>query len=188
LGNWFKDYVYVPLGGNRSGKLKWIRNIAVVWLLTGIWHGAAWNFVVWGGLFGVLLGAEKVLGKHRLEKVPPVFRHIYVISISLISFVIFGSDGFTAMFARIGAMFGFGGHPVVSIESLYQMRSHFVLLAISIVGATPLPKSIYDRATRGQLGEKLLSVIEPVTLGALLVIVTSFLVDGSFNPFLYFRF
>lgn len=188
LGSWFRDYVYIPLGGNRGGRGMWLRNIAIVWLLTGIWHGAAWNFVLWGGLFGILLVFEKWIGFGRLERLPAVLRHTYVVLISVISFSIFGADGLKGVIETLGAMFGLSGLPVFSVESLYQMRSNLPLIIISIVGATPLAKRVYlrlmiDRRVRG-----VVNLLEPIAIGSMLLLVTAFLVDGSFNPFLYFRF
>ena len=188
LGSWFRDYVYIPLGGNRVSRGKWLRNILVVWLLTGLWHGAAWNFVAWGLLFAVFLVAEKFfLGKY-LEKLPAVFSHIYVLFVVVISFVIFNASGMTQAISDIGGLFGGGGIPLVSREALYYLRSFGLILVIGIVGATPLPKAAVLRIRERQSGQKFINLLEPATVVALLVAVTAYLVDGSFNPFLYFRF
>ena len=188
LGSWFRDYVYIPLGGNRGGQIKWIRNIAIVWLLTGLWHGAAWNFVLWGGLFGGLLIFEKILGLKLLERLPIWMRHGYVIFTVLVSFVIFNANGFTGAMIDVASLFGYGNLPLTSSESIYQMRSYAGLLLVAVISATPLPKALYNQLDSRAFGASILTVIEPVALGTLLILVTAFLVDGSFNPFLYFRF
>lgn len=184
LGGWFRDYVYIPLGGNRTKKWKWLRNIAVVWLLTGLWHGAAWNFVVWGAMFGVILIVEKLwLGK-ILEKMPAVFRHIYVMLLVIISFVIFNAADMASAFEVISGMFGGLGVSLAGQESLYLLRSYGVTLVIAIIAATNLPKNIALKVSE----KKIAVVIEPLILAGLLILVTASLVNGSFNPFLYFRF
>lgn len=188
LGSWFRDYVYIPLGGNQKGKLKWIRNIAIVWLLTGLWHGAAWHFVLWGGFFGAILVFEKVIGLKILSKCPRVVQHVYVLFLVIVSFVIFNSSGFSSTISYLAVMFGFSDIPLISTESIYQLKSHLVLLIVAMFGATPLFKEGYHRISNGQHGEKILIFLEPLTLGMTLLLITSFLVDGSFNPFLYFRF
>ncbi|MGN1001642.1 MAG: MBOAT family O-acyltransferase [Oscillospiraceae bacterium] len=183
LGGWFRDYVYIPLGGNRAGKAKWLRNIAVVWLLTGLWHGAAWNFVVWGALFGLLLMAEKLWLLKGLDKLPNVLRHVYVMLLVTLSFVIFNAESLGAAFGVIGAMFGAGGR-LLSTEALYYLRSYAVLLVLAVIGSTDLPKKLWRRFSE----KKAMAVLEPAAVAALLIAVTACLVDGSFNPFLYFRF
>ena len=182
LGGWFRDYVYIPLGGNRCSKPRWILNLAIVWLLTGLWHGAAWNFVLWGAMFGLLLMAEKLwLGK-LLDKIPAVFRHLYVLLLVIISFVIFNASGVKDAFGTIGQMFG--DAPLYNTESLLALRNYAVILAVGIIAATGLPKKLVSRVER----QKIFNVLEPVFLAGLLVLVTSCIVDGSFNPFIYFRF
>ncbi len=183
LGGWFRDYVYIPLGGNRTTKLKWLRNIAVVWILTGAWHGAEWNFVLWGVMFGVLLIIEKLwLGK-LLEKLPAFLSHIYVMFTVVLSFVIFNAAGLKGVVSDLGGLFGAGGIPLVSSDAVYYLRSYAVPIAVAVIGATPLPRYLYSR-----LHEAPRVVLEPLAVGALLVLSTAFLIDGSFNPFLYFRF
>ena len=182
LGGWFRDYVYFPLGGNRCSKAKWLRNIAIVWLLTGLWHGAAWNFVLWGVMFGVLLVIEKLwLGK-LLDKLPGIVRHSYVLLLVIISFVIFNASSVKEAFGTIGQMFG--GAPLYSAESLMMLRNYAVVIVAGIIAATGLPKKLVCRVE----GRKIFHVLEPVFLAALLILVTSCIVDGSFNPFIYFRF
>ena len=187
LGSWFRDYVYIPLGGNRVSKLKWLRNILVVWLLTGFWHGAAWNFIVWGLLFAALLMLEKLFLHRYLEKAK-VLRHVYVLFFVILSFVIFNAADMKQAFSDLGAMFGAGGLPLWSAEWSYYLRSYAVIIVLSIVGATPLPQKLLAAVRRSRTGEAVMRIAEPVVLAVLLLVMTAYLVDGSFNPFLYFRF
>ena len=186
LGSWFRDYLYIPLGGNRRGKARQLLNILLVWLATGLWHGAAWNFVLWGLLFAVLLTAEKlwllpILKKRRW------LGHVYVLLFVVLGFVLFDASGVQEAFRTIGALFG-AGLPPVSQEAVYLLRSNAVLLIVAAIGATPLPKRLFAAIGRGRTGAGALGVLEPLVLAALLAACTAFLVDGSFNPFLYFRF
>lgn len=202
LGSWFRDYVYIPLGGSRAGKAKQLFNIFLVWMLTGFWHGAAWNFIFWGLYFAVLLVIEKFFLEKLLSKAG-VFSHIYLIVLIIISFVIFDARDMGSAMHYIGAMFGLGDYPLVSPEFNYYLRSYAVILIIAIIGATPLPKLAYKKLISGMSREKqgdkaakasggilpaMATVIEPLLLCGALTLCTAFLVDGSFNPFLYFRF
>ncbi len=185
LGSWFRDYVYIPLGGNRGSKLRWLRNILIVWLLTGFWHGAAWNFIVWGLFFAVFLVAEKLFLLKLLKKTK-VISHIYVLLLAVVSFVIFGAADMGQAWQEILGMAGLRGLPLVSAEALYYLRSYAVILVLACVGATPLPKKIASAVQ--QKAGVVMAVIEPLGLAAFLLTATSYLVNGSFNPFLYFRF
>lgn len=187
LGSWFRDYVYIPLGGNRVSNAKWLRNILVVWLLTGLWHGASWTFVLWGLGFAVLLVAEKLLYKERLEKTH-VLKHVYVLLFVTLSFVMFNAGSVKEAFSQLGAMFGAGGLPLVSAESLYYAKSYAVTFLIAVIGATPLCKNVVSKLAESARGAQVLAILQPVWLVLLLAACTAFLVDGSFNPFLYFRF
>ncbi len=185
LGSWFRDYVYIPLGGNRVSKLKWFRNIFVVWMLTGFWHGADWNFIVWGLYFAFFLILEKLyLGKF-LSKYKAV-GHCYVLLAVMISFVIFGAPNFGLAFECIKGMFGMAGLPLATAETLHYLRSYGVIFALALIGATPLPKKLYAMAEK-KFGA-VTAIAEPVAIVVLLLLSTAYLVDGSFNPFLYFRF
>ncbi|MBP3672838.1 MAG: MBOAT family protein [Oscillospiraceae bacterium] len=181
LGSWFRDYVYIPLGGNRVGKGRWVINIALVWMLTGLWHGASWNFIVWGLLFAALLLIEKWVP--ALQRIPAVLRHGYVLLAVVISFVIFNAVDMTQAGADLAGMFGLGGLPMMTAETAYYLRSYAVILLLGIVGATPVVKQVVMR-----LPERATAVLEPLAMIALLLVCTAYLVDGSFNPFLYFRF
>lgn len=185
LGSWFRDYVYIPLGGNRVSKLLWFRNIFIVWMLTGFWHGANWNFIVWGLYFAVFLIMEKLWLKDFLAK-NKIFGHFYVLILVMISFVIFGAPDFRLSFECIKGMFGFAGLPLATAETLYYLKSYGLILVIAVIGSMPLPKKLYAMAEKKF--PKVTAVAEPVAVVALLLLATAYLVDGSFNPFLYFRF
>ena len=187
LGSWFRDYVYIPLGGNRRGIGRQLFNILVVWMLTGLWHGAAWNFVLWGVFYTLLLTAEK-LGLKKVLDAHGALGHVYVLLAVLLGFVLFNADSLGQAAQDIAGMFAFGKLPLFSAEAVYYLRSYGVVLLLAVIGATPLPK----RAIAALSGNRVLSrgwnVLEPLLLTGLLVVVTAYLVDGSFNPFLYFRF
>ena len=187
LGSWFRDYVYIPLGGNRVSRLRHLFNIFVVWMLTGFWHGAAWNFIVWGLFFAVLLMVEKLWLLKYLKK-SRVLSHIYVVVLIIISFVIFDASSMGQAFSYIGSMFGAGGYPLVSTEFLDYFRSYGVVLILGIIGATPLPKKLWNRIAATNIGSNIMTFAEPIALSALLLCCSAYLVDGSYNPFLYFRF
>ena len=182
LGSWFRDYVYIPMGGNRVGELRWTLNIFTVWMLTGLWHGAAWNFVLWGLLFGVLLMVEKIIP--FLQKLPNALRHFYVLLVVCISFVLFNAESLSQAGNDLKGMFGFAGLPAVTGESLYYLRSFGILLIVGVLGATPIVKKTAERILPTWAG----AVLEPLSLLAILLLCTGYLVDGSFSPFLYFRF
>lgn len=187
LGSWFRDYVYIPLGGNRVSAPRHLLNILVVWMLTGFWHGAAWNFVIWGLYFAGLLILEKIWLLKSLEG-KPVIGHLYVTAAVTVSFVIFDASDLQQAFSYLKAMFGGSGYPLLSSEFLYYFRSYFVIFVIALFGATPLPAKLRGRIRQTAAGEHVLTIAEPLALIALLLICTAFLVDGSYNPFLYFRF
>ena len=187
LGSWFRDYVYIPLGGNRVSKAKWFRNIFIVWLLTGLWHGAAWTFILWGLFFAVFLTAEKLWYGEALAQTR-FLKHLYVLLLIAVSFVIFDAASVSDAFRTIGSLFGLGGLPRSDALARYYFDSYSGVFLVAIVGATPLPAKIVRQFSEDGPGKKIMSVVEPVVLLALLAVVTAYLVDGSFNPFLYFRF
>ena len=187
LGSWFRDYVYIPLGGNRAGRVKWLRNIFVVWLLTGLWHGAAWNFVLWGLFFAVFLTAERLWYGKALARTH-VLKHVYVLLLVVVSFVLFDADSVREAVSTVGALFGAADISAVNAISLYYLRSFAVVFLVGIVGATPLPKRAVEALAATRAGAVAVDVLEPLALAAVLAVSTGYLVDGSFNPFLYFRF
>ena len=182
LGGWFRDYLYIPLGGSRCSKAKWLRNVLFVWLFTGLWHGAAWNFVLWGLMFAALLLIEKWVP--AIQKLPDWLRHGYVLVLVAVSFVLFNASSLAQAGSDIGGMFGFGRVPLVNAETLYYLRSYAAVFLAGIVGSLPLLRDFCLR----QEGKKGFRLAETVFLAALLLLCTASLVDGSFNPFLYFRF
>ena len=186
LGSWFRDYVYIPLGGNRVSRPRWIFNTLVVWMLTGLWHGASWNFVLWGLLYAALLLIEKFVP--ALQKLPDVLRHGYVLLVVMLGFVLFNAADIAQAGSDIAGLFGFGGVPLVTAETLYYLRSYGVLFVLSIVGCTPEVKRVVTQLYEHEKSRKLFAILEPVLLIGLLLVCTAYLVDGSFNPFLYFRF
>ena len=185
LGSWFRDYLYIPLGGSRKGKARQLLNILIVWLATGLWHGAAWTFVLWGLWFAVLLLLEKlallpVLEKHR------VLGHVYTLFFVTLGFVLFDADSAAQAVSRISAMLGAGG--LSSTQAVYYLKSYGPLLVLGILCATPLPKMIVAKLRKSKGAATALDVLEPLFVLIPLLLGTAFLVDGSFNPFLYFRF
>ena len=189
LGTWFREYVYIPLGGNRKGLIRQIFNLLIVWFCTGFWHGASWNFLIWGGYYGVLLIIEKLFLLKVLKKIPAFFSHVYTLFFVVIGWVIFGFDDMTKGWEYLKGMFGFGGLQLVDNMSLYLLLSNLVLILMLIVASTPLP---------AKLGRKIMSlvqtktwaamIIENVFIIAIFVISVAFLVNSTYNPFLYFRF
>ncbi len=187
LGSWFRDYVYIPLGGNRVGRLRLLINIFVVWFLTGFWHGAEWNFIIWGLYFGVLLTIEKFFLLEKLKK-HKIVSHIYVLLLVVISFVIFSADNMTGAIENLKGMFGFGSVGLISPSFVYYFKSYGVIIILAMIFATPLAKKIKALCDNQKVLKTALDILEIPTLVILLLIVTGFLADGSFNPFLYFRF
>ena len=182
LGSWFRDYVYIPLGGNRVGKARWVFNILVVWMLTGLWHGAAWNFVIWGLLYAVFLLLEKWVP--ALQKMPDVLKRTYVLLVVVLGFVLFNATTLSQAMNDIGGMFGFGGIPLVSEPALYYLRSYALIFLAAIIGATPIVRDTAAKIGKTRAGK----ILEPILMILMLLVCTAYLVDGSFNPFLYFRF
>lgn len=188
LGTWFKDYVYIPLGGNRVGKLKLIRNILVVWMLTGFWHGAEWTFIFWGLLFGILLMIEKLFLLNKLEKAPKIVGHIYVLFIIMISFIIFNAGSIGEAINQIAGLFGANGETFINHYTVYYLKNYLVIFVIAIIGATPFVKNAINHLKENGKIRKIVNILEPITVVVLLLVVTAYLVDSSYNPFLYFRF
>ena len=187
LGSWFRDYVYIPLGGNRVPKLRWIFNIFAVWFLTGFWHGASWNFIIWGLYFVFFLLLEKMWLMSYLKKTT-IGSHMYVLFFVMISFIIFDAPSMTVAFQNMGGLFGIGVEQTVSNESIYYLKQYGSVIALGIIGSTPLPKLLAEKLQKKMLIGKIVLAARPIILAGLLLVTTAFLVDGSFNPFLYFRF
>ncbi len=188
LSSWFRDYVYIPLGGNRVSTLKHIRNILVVWMLTGLWHGASWNFIIWGIYFGVILIIEKYCLNKVLEKLPRVIRNIYAMFIVMISFIIFSSDDISSALVAIKGLFSFSSLKFSNDFIIYYIRSYGVILIGGLVLCTPLIKNVIDKLRENKILNYIINIFEVIILVLVLVVITSMLIDSSYNPFLYFRF
>ena len=188
LSSWFKDYVYIPLGGSRKGTLKLVRNILIVWFLTGIWHGAAYNFILWGLFIGVFLVIEKLWLSKYISKLPKVLRNIYVLFIIMISFIMFNAGSINEAFFNIKGLFGLNKEVFINNYTIYYLKSYLIVLIIAIFGATPLFKNIIEKLKKRKCLNKIINILEPIFLVILLLLVTAYLIDSSYNPFLYFRF
>ncbi len=188
LGTWFREYVYIPLGGNRVSAGRGLFNIFVVWFLTGFWHGSEWTFIIWGLYFGVLLVVEKFFLAKTLEKLPGCFRHAYVLFFVIISFVIFNSGDVAAMLTDVGGLFGVGVSGLIDGNTIYYLRSYALVLTLGVIAATPLAKTVVEKMKENSLGAKVIDIATPIFVLVMLITTTAYLVDGSFNPFLYFRF
>lgn len=200
LGGWFRDYIYIPLGGKRVGKARFIINIMIVWALTGLWHGAAWNFVLWGLYYGILLLLEKFLWKKYLENdnlLGQILSHCYVILITILGFVLFNGSSLRMTANTILAMFGGMHYNVSSAEAIYYLRSYAVLLILGICFATSLPAKLLQTCQQKLLNSKIKSknliygigqLLKILILLGSLILCTAFIVDETFHPFLYFRF
>ena len=188
LGGWFRDYIYFPLGGSRTSTIKWLRNILIVWFVTGFWHGAEWNFIIWGLYFGVLLVVEKLFLGKLLVKCGAVVQHIYVLFTVLVSFVIFSVESMDKLPVFVGGLFGIGTGGLWDNSTLYVLDSFAILLVVCLVASTPLPKMLWKKVSDTRAGEIALTVLEPLTIVLVVVLSTALLIDGAFSPFLYFRF
>ncbi len=195
LSTWFKEYLYIPLGGNRCSTIKNYRNIFIVWFLTGLWHGAAYNFILWGIYFAIILMAEKAFMLKVLEKIPAFFRHIYAILFILIGWVIFFDFHSVAdIFAYIGAMFGIGTSSFMDMPTLYLLKENIIMFLILILASTPIPKLVVNKIfllfqnRSNVFGSSIPYIMENGFNILILVVSTAYLVDSSYNPFLYFKF
>ena len=189
LSSWFKEYVYIPLGGNRRGVLLQARNILVVWMLTGIWHGASWNYVLWGVYYGILLMLEKFLLKPVLKHLPGVLQNVYTMVLVILGWVLFKCEDLSYCFSYLKAMVGGFHAGWIGRESMYLLRNYGALLVILLFGCTMIPKKIGHRIT-GKFGETswIGLVLRIVWYGGIFLISLAYLVDATYNPFLYFRF
>lgn len=182
LSGWFRDYLYIPLGGNRRSAPRHILNLMIVWFLTGLWHGAGWNFVLWGVYYGILLVLEKYVLTPFLGKAPGVIRHIYTLFLVNLGWVLFSNTGFGQMTAYLGDMFGAGAGGFADGAFLYYLKSNLILLILSIIACSPILRKLLNKISRRS------SIAALVICLLLFLICIAFLVYGSYNPFLYFRF
>ncbi|HHW93017.1 MAG TPA: MBOAT family protein [Clostridiaceae bacterium] len=190
LGFWFRDYVYIPLGGNRGKRLSRVRNLLIVWLLTGLWHGAAWNFIAWGLFYFTVLSIERAGFSKILDKMPSVLRVVYTFLIVMLGFVLFNADSLGEALIRLKGMFGLSSLPFTDHVSLYYARSYGFTLIFAAVAATSLFKTLWKRLSE-RSSKSTKYVLDYTTVFGVvttMTLVTAWLVNGSFNPFLYFRF
>ena len=187
MGTWFREYVYIPLGGNRSGLAKQIRNLVIVWFLTGLWHGASWNFVLWGLYYGALLILEKLVLKNILKKLPALIRHIYTILLVMFGWAIFSYSDMADGMGYFAALFGRGGAGLWDSTGRYLLLTNGVIFLIAIVGSTSLIQKVCSRGIFAE-GKRTRDIGTWILIVLLMVLSVAFLVGSSFNPFLYFRF
>lgn len=185
LSSWFKDYVYIPLGGNRKGPFKKYLNIFIVWFLTGLWHGASWNYILWGLYFGLILVIEKNFFLKYFEK-HKVIGNIITNLCVVIGFVFFFNE--SNILKILISMFTGKGIKLCNVVTIYYLKNYLLLLIISIIACTPLMKNLITKLNKNKKINKVFNILEPIILIVLLVLCTSFIVDASSNPFLYFRF
>ncbi len=183
LSSWFREYLYIPLGGNRCAPARWGLNLLVVWAATGIWHGASWNFLLWGLYFCALLIVEKFWLLERLKKCPALVAHLYTLFFVLISWAIFAIEDFAQLGHYLSTMFGLAGAPLWDSAATYYLASYLPMLLVAAVASTPL-----GAKTMGKLPQRAGQVVGIFLLVGGLFLVTAYLVDASYNPFLYFRF
>lgn len=185
LGTWFREYVYIPLGGNRVSIKRNILNICIVWMLTGLWHGAAWNFIFWGVYYGALLLLEKFVLKDVLAKTPETVKHIYTMILVMIGWVFFFSPTLGSAFQYVGAMFGIGATGIIDRTAVYYLSNYFILFLLMILCSVPYTYKRFRRlAVRGNVGRVVMLAVYVV----LFILSTAYLVNATYNPFLYFRF
>ena len=187
LSSWFRDYVYIPLGGNRKGKARQCLNILIVWCLTGFWHGANWNFLMWGLYFGIGLLVEKLLLKKLLDKLPAAVQHIYALFLIVMGWEIFAYEDTSQLLLNIKRMFGAGGLPLWSAQTGSWLMQYMPLIAVLILGSTPLIFKL-GRTLNRKCETAYQLIIEPVCTAAMLFFSAAYLASSAFNPFLYFRF
>lgn len=188
LGTWFRDYLYIPLGGSRTNKTGLFRNLFIVWFLTGFWHGASWNYVAWGLYFGVLLGIEKLFLGRILERLPSFCRHSYVLLAVVLGWVLFVFENMGAGLAYLKIMLGLSGNSLWDTNLLYFMTSNGLLLTALVLGSTPLPNLAWERLAGWAQKKKAGFFLVPLGYLIIILAATAYLVDASYNPFLYFRF
>lgn len=189
LGTWFREYVYIPLGGNRCSRIRQIRNIMAVWMLTGLWHGASWNFVVWGIYYGCLLLIEKMFLKKLIDNAPAIISHVYCMLAVIIGWVLFASRDIESAAAYLGVMSGASGNVLVDNAFIYYLKSNAVMLVISLLFSTGIFREIFEPEEISDKIRTRVSHSAAVILHAFILFMsTAYLVTETYNPFLYFRF
>lgn len=195
LGSWFRDYVYIPLGGNRHGEWKTYRNLAVVWLLTGVWHGASWTFIAWGVYYGVFIMLERAFLGKWLKAMPSWLSLSFTLFVVIIGWVFFRADDFPYAISYLQAMFGLHGGPLFDQQALYYLVQYGVVLTIAIIGATPIPRILVGKLLSQELDEtksmttrRIVGLVRVTGVTVLFFLSISYIVSSTFNPFIYFRF
>ncbi|AVP54836.1 alginate O-acetylation protein [Clostridium tetani] len=188
LGSWFREYVYIPLGGNRTGAIRQYRNLFIVWFLTGFWHGSNWNFIIWGLYFGVFITLEKVFILKWLNKIPKFISHFYTLIILIVGWAIFEFENTSLMFSYIKTMFGMGSNPLIDNQSIYYLYTNLFLFMLAIIFSTPLPKKLFQRFIYNIKLRSFSKLIVPIIYLILIFLCTTYLVNETYNPFLYFKF
>ena len=187
LSSFFKDYVYIPLGGSRVKKIINVRNILIVWMLTGLWHGASWNFVLWGLYYGVLLLLEKFIFNKILEKAPNWFKHFYTMFLVVVGWMIFAFDDMTILKEYASMMFGAGGVSFINNHALYYLKNYLIIFILAIIFSMPVYKLAKEKLSKVK-NTKLIFAVSLIIYTVLFIVVVSYLVNDTYNPFLYFRF
>ncbi|MBO5414731.1 MAG: MBOAT family protein [Bacilli bacterium] len=187
LSSFFKDYVYIPLGGSRVNKIINVRNILIVWMLTGLWHGASWNFVLWGLYYGVLLLLEKFVFNKILEKAPNWFKHFYTMFLVVVGWMIFAFDDMTILKEYASMMFGVGGVSFINNHALYYLKNYLIIFILAIIFSMPVYKLAKEKLSKVK-NTKLVFIVSLIIYTVLFIVVVSYLVNDTYNPFLYFRF
>ena len=188
LGSWFREYVYIPLGGNKKGALKQYRNLFIVWFLTGFWHGANWNFIIWGLYFGVLITLEKIFVLKWLDKLPNFISHVYALIIIIVGWAIFEFENTSVLFSFIKTMFGMGSNTFIDNQSIYYLYTNLFLFILAIIFSTPLPKKLFKKLIYNVKLKPYAKLIVPTIYLILILLCTTYLVNETYNPFLYFKF
>lgn len=189
LSSFFRDYVYIPLGGNRKGKPRQALNLLIVWFLTGMWHGAGWNFILWGLYYFVFLALEKFLIP-GLQRLPAFFAHLYTLVVVFFGWVLFYFTDFTQGIVVLKGLFGLNGNPLINLEGRTMVLNYVFFLAVAVLACTPLPRMLYHKVTSSTNGAAIAlgTVLEYALPVAGLVFSISYLVGDSYNPFLYLQF
>jgi len=195
LGSWFRDYVYIPLGGNRQGEWKTYRNLAVVWFLTGIWHGASWTFIAWGVYYGVFIMLERAFLGKWLKAMPSWLSLSFTLFVVIIGWVFFRADDFPYAIAYLQTMFGLHGGPLFDQQALYYLVQYGVVLLVAIIAATPIPRIVVGKFLSQELDDtkttatrRIVGLVRVSGVLVLFFLSISYIVSSTFNPFIYFRF
>lgn len=185
LGSWFRDYLYIPLGGNRCSTIRGYRNLTIVWLVTGIWHGASWNFIIWGMYFGLFIILERLFLQKLLDKLPKIIQHIYLMIIVIIGWVIFSQPNLTSAIEYLKIMLGIGDYPLINGYATFYIKQYGMIIFVAILASIPILKYVRDKST---IINNLIKLAKPIIVLFLFILVIIYLVNSTFNPFIYFNF